>query len=170
MPSRSKSLLILAAGAILAGGLSACHRPQGAMLSYTGESITYFSTEMQPRSVELVDLRTGEVLFAMDIPAGKQLTVDFVPGEGDDPVYTPDLMMWEVFDIGTQFGKLTNSMTVPTATSRRLDLTLRPGPEFITAAPDEAMRVDELQDRPEWWTPEGGPMPENRKGEDNYTR
>lgn len=169
MTSRSK-LMILAAAAGLVAGLGACHRPQGAMLSYTGESITYYSTEYQPKSVELLDLRTGEVLFAMDIPAGKQLTIDFVPGEGDDPVYTPDLMRWEVFDLGSEFGKLTNSMTVPTATSRRLDYFLRPGPEYVTAAPDESLRTDELRDRPEWWTPEGGPMPEDNKGTDNYER
>jgi len=104
----------------------------------------------------------------VDIPAGRHLTIDFVAGAGDDPVYSPDLMRYEVFDQGTTWGALRNSMTVPTASSRRIDVTIRQGPEYITAVPDRELRTDELADRPDWWTPEGGEMPEDEKGLANY--
>jgi hypothetical protein len=145
-----------------------CHRPQGAMMSYTGGSYTYFSTEMAPKSVRLVDLRSEEVVFSMDIPVGKQLTIDFLEEKGDDPVYTPDLMRYEVWDIGTETGKLTNAMTVPGAHSRRIEISLRQGPEYVAAPAADALRTDELEDRPDWWTPEGGKMPEDMRGVENY--
>jgi hypothetical protein len=145
-----------------------CHRPQGAMMAYTGGSHTYYSTEDQPKTVRITDVRTNEVIFSMDVPAGKQLTMDFVPGEGDDPVYTPDLMRYHVWDIGTETGVLENSLTVPAANSRRIDVFLREGPEYAEAPPQRMLRADEVGERPDWWTPEGGEMPEDRKGVDNY--
>jgi hypothetical protein len=96
----------------------------------------------------------------MDVPAGKQLTLDFVPDEGDDPVYTPDLMRYQVWDIGTSSGRLRNSLTVPTASSIRIDVHYRDGIEFSTAPPNRDLRTDELEDRPGWWTPEGGELPD----------
>jgi hypothetical protein len=30
------------------------------------------------------------------------------------------------------------------------------------------LRTDEMEERPDWWTPEGGEMPEDRRGVDNY--
>ncbi len=164
----SKRITILALGLAASAVLVGCHRPHGAMMSYTGASHTYYSTEMQPKTVRLVDLRTDEVIFSLDIPPGKQLTLDFVDGEGDDPTYSPDLMRYQVFDLGTTMGKLRNSLTVPAATSRRLDMFVRQGPEYVTAAPERQLRTDELEDRPQWWTPAGGELPEDKKGMKSY--
>jgi hypothetical protein len=158
--------LSLAASAILAG----CYRPQGSLMPATGDAYTYFSTELYPKTVRILDTRDGEVVFAMDIPVGKQLTLDFVPGEGDDPTYTPDLMRYEVFDLGTETGKLTNAMSVPNASSRKIEVGLREGPEYAATPPDRALRTDELEDRPDWWTPEGGELPEDQKGVSNYDK
>jgi hypothetical protein len=161
-----KSLPALAAVAIAAAVAvtSGCHRPQGAMMPYTGGSYTYFSYQAKPKTLRLRDLRTDEIVFAMDIPTGKQLTIQFKPGDGDDPVYRPDLMLYQVMDMGTTTGKLRNAMSVPGATTRRLEVEMRDGVEFVQASPDREYRTDELQDRPAWWTPEGGEMPEDDYG------
>jgi hypothetical protein len=108
------------------------------------------------------------VIFTIDIPAGKQLTLDFVKGKGDDPVYSPDLMRWEIFDQGTTTGKLRNAMSVPRAASRRIDMTLRPNIEYVTGSPDRELRTDQLADRPDWWTPAGGALPDDPRGLRNY--
>jgi hypothetical protein len=169
MPATRRSIVRLSlaaltvAGGVLAG-LTGCHRPHGALIGYTGGSQTYFSTETQPKSVRLVDVRSGETVFAMDIPPGKQLSLKFVEGGGDDPVYTPDSMLYQVFDLGTETGKLRNAMNVPGRFGRRLDVTLRQGPEYVTPAPDRVLRTDEMEDRPDWWTPKGGELPEDDTG------
>ena len=61
-------------------------------------------------------------------------------------------------------------MSVPNAASRRVDMYQRLGPEYMTAAPDRMLRTDELADRPEWWTPAGGELPEDQKGVGNYDK
>jgi hypothetical protein len=161
-------MLALGLGFASLAALSACHRPHGATMAYTGGSYTYYSYEMKPKTVRVVDLRTNEVVFSMDIPPGKQLTMDFVEGKGDDPIYTPDLLRYEVFDMGTTIGKLHNVMTVPSASNRRIDVYLREGPEYITVPPERALRTDEMEDRPDWWTPAGGELPDDQKGLKNY--
>jgi hypothetical protein len=108
-----------------------------------------------------VDTRTEEPFFTIEIPPGKQLTVDFQEGKGDDPVLTPDLMVYQIFDLGTSMGKLRNSVTVPHSYNRRIDVDYRPGPEAAPPSPDKPLRTDELADRPDWWTPEGGPRPKD---------
>ena len=137
-------------------------------MPYTGGSHTYYSTETLPKTVRLVDVRTDEVVFSVDVPPGKQLTLDFVEGAGDDPVYSPDLLRYQIFDIGTTIGKLHNSLTIPAASSRRLDMFVRQGPEYVIAAPDRELRTDEIQDRPDWWTPSGGELPDDPKAMKSY--
>ena len=136
--------------------LCGCHKPGGAWLPYTGASQTYYSTETSPKTVTVIDIRTNETVFSIDIPVGQQLTLDFVPGPGDDPVLTPDLMRYQLWPIGTTTGTMRNAMTVPGATSRRLDWEIRDGIEYAPPPPDYQYRADELKDRPDWWTPKGG--------------
>jgi len=153
-------MTLLATGLSGAFLLTGCHGPGGALMPYTGASQTYVSTEMQPKNVRVVDNRSGEVLFDMEIPVGKQLTLDFVANRGDDPVYTPDLLRWQIFDAGTRIGGLRNSMSVPAGVSRRIEVDLRPGPEYMVADPREELRVDEVDERPDWWSPRGGDRPD----------
>lgn len=148
--------------------LSACHSPKGGWMPYTGNSTTYYSTRTCPKTVTLVDVRSGEILWQMEIPVGKQLTYDFAPGEGDDPAHTPDLMRWQLFEIGTFAGRLRNSITVPPADCLCMEVEVRPGAEYVAEGPDRRLRTDELIDRPEYWTPVGGPLPEDPKGIRNY--
>jgi hypothetical protein len=158
-----KTLCVLAIGMLGASALTACHSPSGGVMPYTGASTTYYSTEMSHKTVSVIDLRSNSTIFSVDIPPGKQLTIDFDSGEGDDPVDTPDLMRYEIMDLGTRIGTLHNSMTVPNAASRRVDVAIHKGPRYAAQPPQRPLRTDELADRPAWWTPEGGPMPEDNR-------
>jgi len=156
-------MLLGAAGAITLTGCQATNN--GGMFSYTGGPTTIQSTETMQKSVRMIDVRSGEVFFSLDIPAGKQLTFDFERGDGDDPVYTPDLMRYEVKDANSTwggFGRLHSAMTVPNAASRRVDVLVRQGVQYAPGSPEQsALRTDQLQDRPDWWTPRGGALPDD---------
>jgi len=149
--------------AVFIGLAAGCHRPEGAIMSYTGATQTLYSTERSPKTFRLVDTRTEEVVFELDIPVGKQFTYDFIEEGGDDPVYRPSLMRYQLFPLGSTYGKLRSGVTVPNAASRRIDWFVREGGEYRAEAPEYRMRTDRLADRPAWWSPEGGPMPEDRK-------
>lgn len=150
---------VFAAGpfAVVAG----CHGPGGGMIPYTGGSQTIYSTETRPMSMRIIDTRTDEVFFTMDIPVGQQLTYAFSEGGGDDPVLRQSSMQWELMDIGTSFGRLGSSLTVPNRFSRRIDLFVRDGIEYQEMPPEYRLRTDEEADRPDWWSPRGGPLPTN---------
>ena len=42
---------------------------------------------------------------------------------GKDPVETPDLMRWQIWDVGTRTGSMQNALSVPNAASVRDDMT-----------------------------------------------
>ena len=105
---------------------------------------TWQSTEEFPKTVTIIDTRSGERIFVMEIPVGKKLVVDFIKDSGDNTVLTPDLMMWEVFPSSVGYGPLSNSMTVPNGWSRRIDVTLRDSSEYSNPISDRPLRVDEL--------------------------
>ena len=143
--------------------ISGCYSPGGGFMSASGGPQTYVSTEVMQKTITMVDTRTGKVFFGpLDVPPGKQLVIDFDKGEGDDPVNTPDLLHWEILDAGTSGGKLHNAMSVPNGPSRKIDVTLNRNVKY---APENAqyrsLRTDEINDRPDWWTPEGGPVPKD---------
>ena len=117
---------------------------------------TWESTEEVPKTVTLIDTRTGERLFVMEIPVGEKLVIDFIEDSGDNEVFTPDLMMWELFQHNVSYGPLSNSLTVPNKWSRRLDIAIRPSSEYANPMSDRPLRVDEVNDQPDWWTPDGG--------------
>lgn len=152
----TKRLTMCVAGAM---ALFGCHAPGGGFLPFTGGSSTYYSTESRPTTITLIDTNTEEAIFSIEIPVGKQLSLDFVADAGDDSVLTPDLMRYQIFEIGTRVGRLRNALTVPGAASRRIDVTFRQAPEMAIAPPDEALRSDQPQGEATWWTPQGGQLP-----------
>ena len=117
---------------------------------------TYQSTEEFPKTVSIIDTRSGEQLFVMETPVGKKLVIDFIEDEGDNTVLTPDLMQWEVFSHNVYYGPLSSSMTVPNRWSRRVDVTIRESSEYANPPADRPLSVDEVNDQPDWWTAEGG--------------
>ncbi len=154
MPARTL-LLITSVTLLLVG----CYNPRGAFYPYVGQAVTYWSTERKPTTITIIDTRTMEPFFTVEIPVGKQLVLDFKDGDGDDNVLTPDLMRYEVFEVGTTTGTLRNALTVPDQFSRRIDVTYRPAPEYAQVPKDQQDRVD--KNKPDWWSSEGGPKPGN---------
>ncbi len=133
MRQRLRSTLLLATLASITAmpGCGVAYRnwydPGGSGASI--DEFTYWSEPHMPQSVELIDLRTGETLFAVDIPPRQQLVVKFVRDHGEEDAWMPDLMKWELMPRGTKRGQLDNSMPVPPSYSRRLDVALRNTPE-----------------------------------------
>ncbi|MBI1302632.1 MAG: hypothetical protein GC172_02435 [Phycisphaera sp.] len=157
--TRLAPIALVAAMLALAG----CYGPRGAIYPYSGSGYTYVSSEMQPVTVTLIDTRTEEPFFKMEIPVGKQLTLNFLEGKGDDPVERPDRMVYAIMDAGTSTGRLTNQLTCPPRGSRRIDYALRPAPEAREMPVDYEQRIDAVQGRPAWWTPAGGEIPREKR-------
>jgi len=141
---------------VLALAQFGCYTPQGGLMPASNGALTYYSTADEPKTVALIDMRNGENVFEMKIPIGKQLVMNFVADGGDDPVYSPDLMKYEIMEIGTQVGSLNNSVTVPDAYSRRIDVFMRQGERYEAPEENRPLRTDEMADRPAGWTPQGG--------------
>ncbi len=97
------------------------------------DMFTYWSEPHMPQTVELIDLRTGETLFAVDIPPRQQLVVKFKKNHSEKDAWMPDVMKWDLMPRGNKLGKLDNSMPVPPSFSRRLDVSLREIPEMPDA-------------------------------------
>ena len=154
MSRRAHTLALAAVGALAIAG---CHTPKGGWMPFSGGSHTYASYETRPVTVSIVDVRTMERIFTMNVPPGKQLTLDFKLGEGDDPVYNPDLMRYEVFDLGTETGKLRNILNVPPANARRIDVSYRREFEYRTAAGEPGLGQDQIVNMtsPVHMTPDG---------------
>ncbi|MAV54726.1 MAG: hypothetical protein CMJ28_02080 [Phycisphaerae bacterium] len=149
--------------------LAACsfHKPGGTLFQGTGDTTTIESTERLQKSVTLVDIRSGEVLVSIDVPVGKQLTWDIVPGMGKDPVESPDLMRWQIWDLGTRSGSMQNALSVPNAASVRIDIDARQGVAYAEGPPELTPRSDRPV-APEWWRRESGSMPSSRDRPDRY--
>jgi hypothetical protein len=142
-----------------------CHATNngGGALAYTGGPQTVASTETLQKTVRMIDTRSGEVFFAIDIPPGMQLTYDFDRDEGDDAVYTPDIMRYEVKKIGDKSGRLGSAQTVPNAASRRVEVDVKQGTLYSNESPESAaLRTDSPADRPDWWTARGGALPDQK--------
>jgi len=149
------------AGAVVAGG---CYYTGGGLFSSTGGPQTYQSTELMQKTITMRDTRNGEVFFEVEVPVGKQLVINFDAGEGDDPVNTPDLLYWEIMDQDQVAGRLHNALSVPNGSSRRIDVTLNHSIKYAEGDPHfRSLRSDEMKDRPEWWTPQGGPVPKDER-------
>ncbi len=140
--------------------LAGCYAPDGGFMATSGRGFVYQSTSMRPLTVSVVDTRTEEAFFTMELPPGKQLTFNFLEGGGDDPAYTPDRMVYAIWDNGTVAGHLDNQMTCPPASCRRIDLEIRKSPVWPEPDPAVRLRTDQTADRPSYATDQGGPIPD----------
>ena len=122
----------------LALSLAACGGPGYAYRSFYDEGgsgvsddqFVYISRPGEPKTITLVDTRTGEPIWTMDVPVGNQLVINFEPDRNKDNPARPDMMRWELMEDRTLHGRLSNAMPVPSYHSRRLDMTLRAIPEI----------------------------------------
>ncbi|MDI9403822.1 MAG: hypothetical protein QM516_08115 [Limnohabitans sp.] len=158
----SKTVLVAATLATLTT-LGGCYTPGGGWYPYSGGGYTYISSEMRPVTITIFDTRTEEPFFKMEIPAGKQLTLNFLEGKGDDPVLRPDRMVYSLWDAGTQTGRLTNQLTCPPTGCRRIAYDIRSAPEWREEPPEFENRIDAVKGNPPWWTPQGGALPPETK-------
>lgn len=136
-PSHDRSRLaargvasLLSGGVALASGCSVIPKFEegGALASF--DAYTYVSRPYQPQTVSLIDTRTEEVLWSVDVPVGKQLSLEFLDGRGNESGPMPDLMKWDILETGTGRSGLANGLPVPPPESRRVDVSLRATPEF----------------------------------------
>jgi hypothetical protein len=114
--------------AALAAGIGGCYSEGG--LGWSEDQFVYVSRPYQPWMVSLKDTRTGQEVWSVEVPVGKQLVVRFLPKTGTEGSFTPDRMDWGLMDEGTEEGRLGNSLPVPPANSRILVPVLRTVPEF----------------------------------------
>lgn len=121
--------LALATGMCLMGCTAGYH-PHGQGRS--NDTFTYISTSHEPKTITLVDTRTSEKLWTCEVPVGQQLVVRFMDDERAESRGW-DTMKWRLMPAGTAWGTLDNAMSVPPYTARRVDMTLRKGPEFVVA-------------------------------------
>ena len=145
--------LALAAAAIPAALLAGCYTEAG--FGVSRDVYTYVSRAHDPVTITIVDTRTGEEVWAREIPVNRKLVIRFLDGKGEENQQYPDLMLWEEMDPGRKGGHLPNKVAVPS--TRRIDYTLRRRPELpeemLARTPGEApieLRGDEYQpDQPE---------------------
>lgn len=98
------------------------------------DQFTYESTPTLPITVNVIDIRTEEVVWTMDVPVGRKVTLRFYPEKSEGYEDFPDLMKWEVQGNEDFAGILRSSTTVPDRWSRRIDVSLREVPEFYPGA------------------------------------
>ncbi len=125
---------VIASAAALSGvgGLGGCHTPGG--IAYSADRYTYVSTEWQPYTISLVDTTTGETVWTVDVPVGKQLFMAFRTGSGPNE-FRPDMLDWQIEEAGRLFGTPRNQIPSPGRNTRRVEVELRPVPERPTNVP-----------------------------------
>ncbi len=114
------------AGAAVSGG---CHR-EGPWPGASLDQYTYVSRSWEPKTITLVDTRTNEPVWSVDIPVGQQLVVGFSEGTGPNE-YKPDEVVWELMAAGKRFGTRNNRQACPPSYARRIDMSIRPTPESV---------------------------------------
>lgn len=144
----------LSAGLVVAvASLFGCYTEGGNHMSM--DRFTYASTSWQPKTITLVDTRTGESIWSIDVPVGQRLSMQFIEGKNKQDQYRSAVMRWDLAPGDTIFGSLKNQMAVPDKSVRRVEMKLRPAPEMPTVAATE----------PPEYVPEGfGGQPDMEKG------
>lgn len=153
----------VAAGALVLAG---CGYYEGGNMRSMDRHV-FVSTSWQPKTVNLVDTRNGETIWSVDVPVGQKLAMEFVDNKNvvdERPAnsWLPDTMRWGLGSAEHTSLSLSNEMSVPPASVRRIEWTLRPVPESPAAA--DAMTGEDVYVLPEdalpEATPEGAPAQE----------
>lgn len=98
--------------------------------TFSNDHFTYESTTWSPKSVEVVDTRTGQTLWSLDVPVGQKVTMKFEEEHGDRDPSFPDRMTWVVQRLDGDSWRGKKSMLVPGSGSRLVEVSLRPVPEM----------------------------------------
>lgn len=115
---------VLAASCLALTGCA--YSPGGA--GVTNGVFTYVSTAHLPTTVAVVDTRTSQQVLVVDVPVGQQLVLNFYGS--DDEAEGTGTLRWGTMPAGRSFGGLSETMQVPPASSRRIDVSYRRSPEY----------------------------------------
>ncbi len=130
-------LLTLLALAALLSGCYSSFSPGGN--SFSNNHFTYASDAWSPKSVELIDTRTGQTLWSVDVPVGKKITMKFERNLGQAETSFPDRMTWVVQNLKSNSWRGKQEMIVPGRDARLVELSIRPAPEY----PEEQVAMAE---------------------------
>lgn len=117
------------------------------------ESFTYRSTSQTPQTVTLRNTVTGEALWAVEVPVGKQLDVKFTERPATAEEFGSDVMRWTISPVGQAWAGAPSEVRVPPPSTRRMDVTLRESGEARQTP------VIEPKKQPLGTTMPGGPAP-----------
>ena len=95
------------------------------------EAYRYYSTPFVPQTVTLVNTVTGEQLWTVDVPAGRELKITFRDSPSRANSAGMDEMTWSIGPRGRPTEGPKSTMMVPGPESRRFDVTHREGPEAV---------------------------------------
>lgn len=100
------------------------------------DKATFESHPHLPATITIVDTRTGEAAWSLDVPVGEKLTVRFYDGRKPRGATEkwPAMMRWELTDLDEDVGSLANEFAVPVADSRKIVYELREGEDFAGLA------------------------------------
>ncbi|MEL7472930.1 MAG: hypothetical protein AAGK04_06380 [Planctomycetota bacterium] len=134
MPRLARRIAAAGLSIVLIGSFTSCGLTYDTGYNEGGsgaslDRYTWVSTSHQPKTVVLVDTRTEEPFWSVDIPVGQQLTIRFDEDDAPENIQTPAAMRWDLHEAGTRYRRLQNIQLVPAASVRRIDLELRPAPE-----------------------------------------
>lgn len=134
MPARMSVRFVITGAVLLSASLAGCGYYEGGNMRSLDRHV-YVSTTWQPKTVNLVDTRTGETVWSMDVPVGQKLAMEFVDNERvidsrPHDAWLPDTMRWGLGDSKNTSMSLANEISVPPASIRRIEWTLRPVPEM----------------------------------------
>ena len=137
LAARSLAPALLAAGVAL-GGCAANFSPRSD--GFSNDRFTYESTAMSPKSVALIDVRTEQTIWSVDVPVGQKVTMRFdTVVEDTNPIY-PDSMKWVIQPIKSNSWRGSQEILVPGPEARLIELSLRAVPEELgglSAMPEE---------------------------------
>ncbi|MFN7397213.1 MAG: hypothetical protein ACK5TP_01205 [bacterium] len=130
MPTRPTLLLTSAVFVALAcaGCANNFWYPGGPLASR--DQFTYISTPDYPQTISVIDTRIDQVIWTAEVPVDKQLVIRFYKDEGLPNTATPDKMVWDIWPAGQTSGDPQFTFNAPPSNARRVDVTLRPTPEF----------------------------------------
>jgi hypothetical protein len=111
--------LVLAASGALLGGC----------FGNSTDSYPYVSQTFSPKTIVLIDTRTGEEMWRYDLGVGNSMKLSFHKGD-EDNIIMPDEMRWEVKSGQTDDVITKGEMPCPPEGVRRIDMELRPAPEY----------------------------------------
>ncbi len=126
---------VLGALGVLATSLG-CYNEGGP--GWSADRGALVSTPLQPKTWSVIDTRTGQTVFTIEIPVGKRFIFSFSTGGGDPANGLPDRLAWDLWEPDESFGQPKNRVNVPEPASRRTEWVFRPSPELPTTLKPKA--------------------------------